>query len=74
MRVFYDAYQRDVQVDDTDDFVYLQEDEMDDDEEENAPPEIVATSEIEARLREAARERRAKEQVRYKYTLITLSC
>ena len=64
MRVFYEAYQRDVQVDDTDDFVYLQEDEMEDDDEENAPAEIVATSEIQARLREAARERKAKEQVR----------
>ena len=72
-RAFYDAYQRDVQEDDTDDFVHLNEEEMEDDEGgENEPPETVATSEIQARLREAARENKGKEQARYRHSLINL--
>ena len=64
-RAFYDAYQRDVQEDDNDDFAHLNSDEMEEDDEndENEPPQVVATSEIEARLREVAREQKGKEKV-----------
>lgn len=64
-RAFYDAYQRDVQEDDNDDFAHLNNDDMEEDEggDENEPPEVVATSEIQARLREVAREQKGKERV-----------
>ncbi|THH12400.1 hypothetical protein EW145_g66 [Phellinidium pouzarii] len=58
-RAFYEAYQRDVQDEDNDDFAHLTRDDMDleDEGDENEPPEVVSTSEIQTRLREAARNR-----------------
>ncbi|KAH8118471.1 MRC1-like domain-containing protein [Phellopilus nigrolimitatus] len=63
-RVYYEAYQKDVQEDDNDDFAHLAEDDMDaaDEDDENEPPVTVSTSEIQAKLREAARLHKGKEK------------
>lgn len=64
-KVFYDAYQRDVQNEGENDFAHLasddwnNEDEGDDEEE----PETVTTAEIQQRLREVARQNKSGEAV-----------
>ncbi|KAI5124746.1 hypothetical protein M0805_005380 [Coniferiporia weirii] len=61
---FYEAYQRDVQDDDNEDFAHLAKDDMDitDDGGESEQPEVVSTSEIQTRLREVARQQKGREK------------
>ncbi|EJD01307.1 uncharacterized protein FOMMEDRAFT_135544 [Fomitiporia mediterranea MF3/22] len=61
-RAFYDAYQRDILEDDSEDFAHLASDDMDVEDEngEEEEPETVTTSEIQAQLREVARQQKGK--------------
>jgi mediator of replication checkpoint protein 1 len=59
-RAYYEAYQKDVQDDDNEDFRHLEQDDMDEgsDNDENAvPQETVSAAELQAQLREAARQK-----------------
>lgn len=64
-RAYYEAYQRDVQQEDNEDFAHLTGDDMDiaDENDENEEPETVTAAELTEQLREAARQQNGKERV-----------
>ena len=73
-RPFYDAYQREIQADDNEDFLYLRQDEGDADveeENENEPPPIeISTTALHEQLREAARRKKEEGKVRFLFHFI----
>ena len=71
-RVFYEAYQRDIQEEDTDDFSHLANDDMNEDENDaDEEPESVTATEVREQLREIARQNKSGHGVRF---LIMFSC
>lgn len=64
-RAYYEAYQRDVQQEDNEDFAHLTGDDMDvvGENDENEEPETITATELTVRLREAARQQNGKERV-----------